>query len=439
MMLHCNGGSSAVGGTLSDTVVPEIRCDTTKDRGWSWVVLLASFLLHTIAIGVGLSSGLFIVEFMEVFDTGQGETSWIASLQLGMAYLIGAPLSGPVCQRFSHRFSIILGSIILSSGTFISAFSGNIIHLYIFFGLMAGVGIGLIYSPSISIIGHYFDRRLAMAIGITVAGGGCGSILFSQIFYYLIDAYGWRGALILNSGLMLNCCALGTLMLPRVASEPYSVSTVVSQNGPHKTSVVKQCKKSFVQDLSLVKDLRFTLFFLSSFLFCYATLAVFILLFDYVISCGVSPRHAALLLSLTGALSTLGRFMMAGLMHCLRSPRVIHLYNFSTLFCGLAVLMVPLGNGVGSFAVLCSLFGFCYGGCCSSSPVVAAEFFGVDRLSTVYGYTLIACGLGCLLGPPITGWIYSATSNYQLTMLLNGATIVSSFVVLVPLYVLFYC
>lgn len=89
MMMHCNGGSSAVGGTLPDTVVPEILCDTTKDRGWSWVVLLASFLLHTIAIGVGLSSGLFIVEFMEVFDTGQGETSWIASLQLGMAYLIG--------------------------------------------------------------------------------------------------------------------------------------------------------------------------------------------------------------------------------------------------------------------------------------------------------------------------------------------------------------
>lgn len=39
----------------------------------------------------------------------------------------------------------------------------------------------------------------------------------------------------------------------------------------------------------------------------------------------------------------------------------------------------------------------------------------------------------------VAGWIYSATSNYHLTMLLNGATVVLSFVVLVPLYVLFYC
>lgn len=89
MMMHCNGGSSTVVGTLPDTVVPDIRRGSTKDRGWCWVVLLSSFLLHTIAIGVGLSSGLFIVEFMEVFNTGQGETSWIASLQLGVAYLIG--------------------------------------------------------------------------------------------------------------------------------------------------------------------------------------------------------------------------------------------------------------------------------------------------------------------------------------------------------------
>lgn len=64
---------------------------------------------------------------------------YIPWIMLSISALL-APLSGPVCQRFSHRFSIILGSIILSSGTFISAFAGNIIHLYIFFGLMAGKG-----------------------------------------------------------------------------------------------------------------------------------------------------------------------------------------------------------------------------------------------------------------------------------------------------------
>src|SRR6218665_2225378 len=60
-----------------------------KDAGWSWMVLVASFSLQMITVGVCLSSGLFIFEFMEIFHTSQAETVWIASMQIGVSYLIG--------------------------------------------------------------------------------------------------------------------------------------------------------------------------------------------------------------------------------------------------------------------------------------------------------------------------------------------------------------
>lgn len=265
--------------------------------------------------------------------------------------------------------------------------------------LFLGIGIGLIYSPSIGIIGLYFDRRLALALGITMAGGGCGAMLFSQIFYFLINFYFWRGALVITSALVLNCCALGALMFPRTALR--FAQNGSKQNGSYMVVGRKQTPLQTI--FALLKDAHFVLFFLNSFLSCFGMIAIFILLVDYTIDCGISPEFAAMLLSITGLLSTIGRFTMAGIMHCLRSVRVVHMYNASTVLCGVAVLLMPCGKTTVSFAVLCSAFGFCYGCFCSSSPVVATQFFGVERLTVVYGYTLIASGLGCLLGSPVAG------------------------------------
>lgn len=258
----------------------------------------------------------------------------------------------------------------------------------------------MIYSPSIGIIGLYFDRRLALALGITMAGGGCGAMLFSQIFYLLIKFYFWRGALVITSALVLNCCALGALMFPRTALR-------LAQNDSKQTAgsfaVACHRQSQFQTIVLLLNDARFVLFFLNSFLSCFGTTAIFILLVDYTIDCGIRPEFAAMLLSITGLLSTVGRFTMAGMMQCLLSVRAVHLYNASTVLCGVAVLLMPSGKNDASFVVLCSAFGFCYGGYCSSSPVVATQFFGAERLTTVYGYTLIASGLGCLFGSPVAG------------------------------------
>ena len=47
-------------------------------------------------------------------------------------------MSGFVCQRFTHRVSIVIGGMVLSAGLLASAFANSILHLYLTCGLVAG-------------------------------------------------------------------------------------------------------------------------------------------------------------------------------------------------------------------------------------------------------------------------------------------------------------
>lgn len=50
------------------------------DGGWGWVVVLASFIVNVITDGVVNSFGVFLVVFVDVFNTGRGMISWVGCL-----------------------------------------------------------------------------------------------------------------------------------------------------------------------------------------------------------------------------------------------------------------------------------------------------------------------------------------------------------------------
>lgn len=41
-----------------------------------------------------------------------------------------------------------------------------------------GLGIGLTFLPSLSVVGHHFRRRRALAVGIVISGASAGGIVF---------------------------------------------------------------------------------------------------------------------------------------------------------------------------------------------------------------------------------------------------------------------
>lgn len=65
---------------------------------------------------------------------------------------------------------------------------------------------------AIAVVAFYFDKRLSLATGLAVCGSDIVTFIFAPITQYLINEYGWRGAMLILSGIFLNIVICGALM-----------------------------------------------------------------------------------------------------------------------------------------------------------------------------------------------------------------------------------
>ena len=77
-----------------------------------------------------------------------------------------------------------------------------------------GIGLGLIYLPAIVSVTYYFEKRRAFATGLAVCGSGLGTFIFAPLSKILVETYTWKGAVLIEAGLLLNCIVCGALFRP---------------------------------------------------------------------------------------------------------------------------------------------------------------------------------------------------------------------------------
>ncbi|XP_046734618.1 monocarboxylate transporter 1 isoform X5 [Diprion similis] len=104
-------------------------------------------------------------------------------------------------------------------------------------GIGTGIGFGLIYLPAIVSVTCYFEKYRSLATGIAVCGSGLGTLVFAPLTGLLISTYGWRGATLIISALVLNCIILGVLIRPLEA--PKKDISLQSLHFKENGSVVK--------------------------------------------------------------------------------------------------------------------------------------------------------------------------------------------------------
>ncbi|KAK3603741.1 hypothetical protein CHS0354_023355 [Potamilus streckersoni] len=210
------------------------------DGGWGWMVVLASFIIHIIADGIVYSFGIFYIEFLHYFKGSKAETAWVGSLVPGITLTVG-PLASIMTNKYGCRVTTIVGAIIATAGFILSIFATNLYFLYFTFGVLSGIGFGLIYLPAIVSIAYYFEEKRSFATGLAVCGSGLGAFIFNPFTKFLIDSYDWRGATLILGGIILNCVLCGAMFRPLQPSKKLSTANYEreSKNEHEKEALVK--------------------------------------------------------------------------------------------------------------------------------------------------------------------------------------------------------
>lgn len=114
-------------------------------------------------------------------------------------------------NRWGCRPVTIAGAILASVCMIASVWANNVTTLYFTIGVGAGLGFGLIYLPAIVSVTTYFEEKRSLATGIAVCGSGFGTFIFAPIINILLGEYGWRGAMLIISAIVLECIIFGAL------------------------------------------------------------------------------------------------------------------------------------------------------------------------------------------------------------------------------------
>lgn len=77
-----------------------------------------------------------------------------------------------------------------------------------------GFGLGMAYLPAIVAVSFYFEKRRSLATGLAVCGSGLGTFIFAPLTNLLLEEYSWKGTILIETGLLLNCILCGAVFRP---------------------------------------------------------------------------------------------------------------------------------------------------------------------------------------------------------------------------------
>ncbi|XP_037075112.1 monocarboxylate transporter 12-B-like isoform X2 [Pollicipes pollicipes] len=157
--------------------------------------------------------GIFYVDISSHFKASKAETSWIASIMVGVTFGAGPLVSGLV-NRYGCRPVCIAGAFTGAFGFVLSTLAKNVETMYVTIGLVLGIGLGLIYLPAIVSVTCYFEKKRSFATGIAVCGSGLGTFIFAPLTESLVSSYGWKSAMLILAAVLCGCSIFGVLFRP---------------------------------------------------------------------------------------------------------------------------------------------------------------------------------------------------------------------------------
>ncbi|XP_034444494.1 monocarboxylate transporter 13 isoform X3 [Hippoglossus hippoglossus] len=430
------------------------------DGGYAWFVLLSCFLVFGLTFGVIKSFGVFYVEIQQYFETTATGTSWITSIAVATIH-VAAPVASALSARCSHRSVVITGGLICSSGVMIGAYANNVIELYLTVGFLNGLGYALTWTPTVTMLGLYFERRRPLANALASTGECIFTYVLTPLFQLLIDTYTWRGALLILGALQLNLCLCGMLLRPLKATaeltrvdeveaeeteeqricEGSDLGTVkVCPEDPEEITDSKDSKTAEFRtrilryvDYTLISNAQFMVYSMFGVFAALGFFAPALFLVPYARSKGIEEYQAAALMSISAALDVFGRVFF-GWVANLRLVETVQQLTATVILLGSVLLLCPLASSFSELAAFSAAYGLVYGAAVSVHITVLAEVVGVHRLGSALGFFMLIRSGGGLLGPPIAGYFIDKMGNYGTGFIMAGVSLLVSALFLLLLH-----
>lgn len=336
--------------------------------------------------GFTLTFGAFQTYYQHHILDGNSASaiSWIGTVQSWLLIIIGV-LSGPLFDLGWFRPMLVVGNVLIVFGIFMTSLCRTYWQVFLAQAVCVGVGAGLLYVPSLALIGLSFKRKRSVAQGITTSGIAVGGVAYIIAFDRITvrDGFGWGVR-------TMGFIALGITII----AFPMLVW------GTSALAKARTARK--LLDLSAFRDPGFLIFSTCSFTTFFGYLIPYFYIPTYAQDAlGLSESFSLYILVMSIAASFFGRLFIGFLAMYLGSIFTWFLVAIISGIISLSWIAVDSQAGLITFAVF---WGFCSGGLVTSPAAVFPRLCpDLKRLGTRTGMSWGISSFASLTGGPIAG------------------------------------
>lgn len=372
--------------------------DEQVDHGpRAWTVVLGAWCCLFCGFGWVNAIGIF----QEYYQTHQlasyssSSIAWILSLDPFVLFAAGLVI-GRVFDNYGPKWLLPIGTFLHVFGLMMTSISKEYYQLLLAQGICSPLGASLVFSPALSCVATWFDKRRALAFGIVSSGSSLGGVVFPTMLSRLLPTIGFGWTLRIAAFIILALLIVANLTVrSRIAPVPRPVK--------------------FSDYTSPFSEIPFVLLMLAS---CCGFFAMFVPINYIVLEAqqdGVDRGLAGYLLTILNAASLpgrilpgyfgdkLGRFNVMIAMCTLSAVVILALWLPGTL-------LSP--GSVAIYVVFSMLYGFASGAFVGMVPALLSQISpDVTKIGVRQGVLFTCISIASLTGSPIAGAILNSQNG----------------------------
>lgn len=388
------------------------------DGGYGWVVVVCQTTINAMTWGVNSAFAVYLSHFTgpdSAYFPGTTtlQYSFVGGVSVGVALAI-SPVASLLNNRYGFRLPMLLGSFIELLAFILASFARTYWELFMTQGILFGLSVGLLFSPSVGIPSQWFTKRRALASGICAGGSGLGGVMFSLSTNAMILNISLQWAYRITAIVVFVSTLTATLCTREFLARPTNRPNVLNSLIDH--SVVRHAGYPWILAWGIMS------------LFGYVTLQFSIS--KYAVSAvGLSQTKASTLAALLSAGMAIGR---PGLGFIADRVGRINAAIFFTLVSATFILAIWLpSKSYSPLIVFVLLEGTVAGTFWSSVIPVTAEIVGMNRLAPASNIIWLTMAVPCTFATTLALKIVGNSGDYDRLIIFAGLSYVSAGILLI--------
>ncbi|KAJ4390164.1 hypothetical protein N0V93_007638 [Gnomoniopsis smithogilvyi] len=314
------------------------------------------------------------------------DISWIGSVQIFLNFA-GGLVGGPILDR-KGNVVLLPASVIYVVSLILTSLCKEYYQFFLAQAVLSGICLGLMFSTSLAIVGHYFHARQGLALGIVMAGAALGGVIFPIVLNRLLNSVG------LSFGWSVRVCALIVLVLLA-----YANLTMKTRLPPSKQ----------IMDFSLMRRPVYILVAAGGWLLNWGMYVPLFYLPSFAMTAGTDATFAPYTVAIFNAVSIFGRVFAGTLADRMGCFNVVII---NSLLCAVTLFVWAGTQNLAGVIVGTIFEGLFIGSIVSLQAAIIAQITPNPKyLGSMMGITMTIWACGGLTGPPIAGAILNMVAD----------------------------